>query len=181
MNDNLNNKPSQNNRYSTNNWENHQNGPSYVSHYNQNNVEAKKVVKSCKSTASAYLWMFFIDLIFCVISIVYFGKFVYEIAINIDSSTSNNSQLNLSPAAQYDFLVFAIIIAITSIIGFILLVLAIVLTVKTNTLKKLYPKNESLWILFLIGIFILIPGLVAAFMTISSCKKIQKLNSGYSN
>lgn len=185
MNSNSNNSPNPNNypvnNYSNNNWNNYQNDPYMNSYHNQNDATmGKRLAKSCRTISIVYLCLFLFEIIFCVLSCVYFARFIYELTENSMSSTQVNDD-SIIYLWMNDFCTFLIMIGITGVLGLVIFVLGIILIVKTNTLNNYYYGNSILWILFLIGIFSIIPGIVAGFMTISTCNKILKSENNYNS
>lgn len=187
-NQNQNGYSSNNNNWNNQNW-NNQNYPGYGNNfnpnygnnnYNLNMADGQQVAKKCKSLAIAYLCLILIMIVAAVLAGVFAGM---EVTSAIDTYYSaydySNNSIDSSSSAGYDIAsMVMIIIMVVAIVSFE--IIAIVLIVKTNTLKTYYPQNGALWILYLIGLFIGITGIVGSFMTISACRKIERLSAdGY--
>lgn len=129
---------------------------------NDNQIPSKQIIKKDKKglyctytsiTTSKYFLFFFAVLIVSIILLCIFSESDY-----------------------YDA---AISLSIITIILVIILELFIsVLLLKTKALSIYYsdPDNKGLWILFLVGLFIIITAIVGAIMTISICKRIVSNN-----
>lgn len=193
MNNNVNNNNQNQNGYpSNNNWSS-QNYSNYGNNFdpnfrfNNNFPNGKSVAKTCKNLSIAYLSIILFAIITLILTIVF-------CAMSFTSSyvASSEPYYNDPNNPYYDepfygsdnttivtsfFGAFIAMIVITVILAIALEAIAIVLIVKTNSLKNYYPNTtEALWILFLIGLFIGITGIVGACMTISTCHKIEKGN-----
>lgn len=163
------------NGYQNNFYNNYNN---FSNHQNTNII--RKAVKSSKNLSIAYVCIFLILIACTVVVGIYLEKYFSDTlaSINNPSREDSKSILNSLITNFFDF-----IYALTAdiFVGIILLVMDIVLIVRTNVLKNYYPEHSNLWIVFLVGLFIAIPSFVAAIMTISACKKIEKNNYNSSN
>lgn len=154
-----------------NNWSfNNANNSNISNNYEIDNMEIKKVANKCRSISIAYLWMFLLAIIFGIIGGIVVLNYTNPVALGEVSMTTQGNKYLTYVAMLFWVIVLAIIV----------FVLGIVLTVKTFHLAKLLKGHSgmggSLGVLFLIGIFIGITGVVAAFMTISLCNTLQENN-----
>lgn len=156
-------------------WSNFQNGPAYKYKKPQNSLEFDSLIYTCKDTSIAYLWMWLFEIIFVVVTGVFFAKILGSI-FGDQIIFGPNLTINLSDIQNDPFyIVFTIMLAISIVWGFIILVLGIALAVKTYKLNKIFGDCGSLWILFLIGIFLVFPGIVGAFITIMTSNWLMKV------
>lgn len=153
------------NRPNLEDWMEFQNGPGHKnSKKPQNNLEYDNLVYTCKDTSIAYLWMWLFEIIFIVVTGIFFAKILFNaFGGNIIVGNVSINLINIQNDPFY--IVYAIMLAISVVWGFIILILGIALSVKTYKLNKIYGDCGSLWILFLIGIFLVFPGIVGAFIT----------------
>lgn len=123
----------------------------YESEEYQNILNIKKIASYCVRFASGYL----LDLVVIIIIV----------AINIWLSYKIDD-----PAIQERFWAVIVFLIIT---GIVLIWADIILIIKAKKLKEFYPdKIKNLWILYLVGLFTIIPSIIAAIITNSVGKKI---------
>lgn len=119
----------------------------------QKTLGIKKILTFCTRFSNGYLWCLGY-IIICIAIYTYFGYQWFQ----------KNHYLS---DAFYASLILPVL-------GIITLVWSdIVLTVQTKKLKEHYPeKTKNLWILYLFGVILIIPSVVAAIITNPICKKI---------
>ena len=120
------------------------------------------VINKTKKIAIAYIALFPFTLLFLILAIAGLSAAVVSYAYS--SAYGNVSPGGLAGAGTALLIIFLLL-------GIVIEVLAIVLIVKTSQLKNYLAGTDSLWILFLIGIFIPIVSFIAGIMTIVVCKK----------
>ncbi|MBD5445694.1 MAG: hypothetical protein HDR31_00045 [Mycoplasma sp.] len=161
--------PNNNDWGNPNNFNDGYNSPRPV----RNSEQASRIVNSCNKLAKAYIILFFL-FVFCAILAIVFTSLSVEVVYSSSYYGYSSSDVRTNEGmalAAVVMIVFLVIFVISfEIIGIILLV-------KTSALKEYYPETGSLWILFLIGLFIGITALIGAFMTLSSSKRIIKNSS----
>lgn len=123
-------------------------------------MRIKRLVVTCNSWNIGYI-SFLVLFIISLVLLVYLSCLMTD-ELNKDSSF-------VIPVEFWEFLLYPILDFIfLEIAGFVLLM-------KTKKLKEQYPeKIRNLPILYLVGLFLLVPSFVAAILLISTCKKINK-------
>ena len=163
----MNNYPNNNNGYGNNQY-NNQNYSQNMQNSNYQPQSDSKLNRSLKSTSTSYIVSFFISIIF---SIAAFAVNFTAILKSIDLYSTMSEVKNLETIG----LGLEVIAIIFSLVTFIV---AIVLAVKTNIIKKQRKDCETIFILAVVGIFVPFVSLIASFMILSKLKKIE---SDYSN
>lgn len=123
-------------------------------------MRTKRLIVICNSWNIGYI-SFLVLFIISLVLLVYLSCLMTD-ELNKDSSF-------VIPVEFWEFLLYPILDFIfLEITGFVLLM-------KTKKLKEQYPeKIRNLPILYLVGLFLLVPSFVAAILLISTCKKINK-------
>lgn len=123
----------------------------YESDEYQNILYTKRITSFCVRFAMGYLW----DLVFIIVLI---GVSVW-LYYTVDSAIAKER--------------FWAVLAFLIIASLFLIWADILLIIKTKKLKEYYPDRiKNLWILYLIGLFVIIPSVIASYLTNSICKKI---------
>lgn len=145
-----------------------------------------RVANSCKKNSRAYLILYVIEIILAITCGVCFMNYIHDViaygyankydVVNSFGSflaIGNNFYNSFFTGDPHFYAFFVTIIAI-AIIGLALIILGITLTVQTYSFNKHFGSSKHLWILYFLGIFTIIPGICAAFMTISKSKYVLK-------
>lgn len=167
-NQNPNGYPSNNNNWNNPGYGNNFN-PNYgYNNYNQNWGDGTLVAKTCKNLAIAYLCLILLMIVAAILAGVFAGMTVSSVYDSYSYYSYDSSSV-----VDYSSVSMAMVaITIIALISFE--IIAIVLIVKTNALKNYYPDTGAIWILFLIGLFIGITGIVGSCMTISACNRAAR-------
>ncbi len=164
----MNNYPNNNNGYGNDQYNN--NNQNYAPNMQNNNYHSQpnpKLTKSLKDTSLSYIVSFFLSLIFSI------AAFAVSITGTLKVFDPHTSGSEIEKFEQI-YLALEVMAIIFSLVTFII---AIILIVKVNAIKKQRRDCETIFILTIVGIFVPFVSLVASFMILS---KLKKTNSDYS-
>ncbi len=163
----MNNYPNDNNGYANNQY-NNQNCAQNMHNNSYQPQPNPKLNKSLKDSSISYIVSFFLSLIFSIAS---YAVFVTAATKQISGFVRSNEINNLKDTGTG-------LEALAIIFSLVTFIVAIILAVKTSTIRKQRKDCETIFILAVVGIFVPFVSLVASFMMLSKLKKIE---SGYSN
>ncbi|MDE5767511.1 MAG: hypothetical protein K2H56_03075 [Malacoplasma sp.] len=173
---------SNNNGYNNNIPYNQNNNQPYNQNYNQNQVynynnqqkPPEDLLKSVKKASIAYIILFFLAIILIVVGWVFLISWIFNSndAFSYPYDNYNFDYQNNLPLTT-DFYVGVALLVIGILCGISLFIISIVLVVKSGKLKNYSNYFDTIFILFVVGIFIGLSSLVASFMSISWINKIK--------